>query len=189
MMHFDFYCDNIADGDVLRIRLLDSSTAFANIARATFSAAQSGTWVSVDLMIPDGTNRNDFNDVDSGGSSINVADLALIQFNTLDLGSTLAGKDVYLSNIYFYGGTLSTQEFNASSFKTYPNPTNDAWNIVTDNATIKAVQVFDISGRQVMALEPNTTQVAIDGTSLQGGIYFAKISTDRGTSSVKLVKN
>ncbi|MEM6684316.1 MAG: T9SS type A sorting domain-containing protein [Bacteroidota bacterium] len=189
MMHFDFYCDNISDGDVLRIRLLGSDTSFANIGRATFSASQSGTWVGVDLMIPDGTNRNDFNDIDSGANSIDVTDLALIQFNTLDLGSTLAGKDVYLSNVYFYGGTLSTDEFTATSFKTYPNPTNDVWNIVTDDTVINTVTVFDISGRQVISLAPNATSVAVDGTSLQGGIYFAQVSTDKGASSVKLVKN
>jgi hypothetical protein len=189
MMHMDIYCDNIADGDVLRIRLLGSDTSIANIARVTLNSAQSGTWVGVDLAIPDGTNRNDFGDIDSGATSIDVTDLALIQINTLDLGSTLAGKDVYLSNIYFYGGTLSTPEFNASSFKTYPNPTNDAWNIVTDNVVINTVELFDISGRQVMSLAPNAMQTSIDGTSLQGGIYFARISTDRGASSVKLVKN
>ncbi|MCH2195070.1 T9SS type A sorting domain-containing protein [Kordia sp.] len=189
MMHLDIYCDNIADGDVLRIRLLGSDTSIANIARVTLNSAQSGTWVGVDLAIPDGTNRNDFGDIDSGATSIDVTDLALIQINTLDLGSTLAGKDVYLSNIYFYGGTLSTPEFNAASFKTYPNPTRDAWNVVTDNVTINAIEVYDISGRQVITMNPNVARVTIDGTYLKSGIYFAKISTDSGASSIKLVKN
>lgn len=189
MMHMDIYCDNIADGDVLRIRLLGSDTSIANIARVTLNSAQSGTWVSVDLAIPDGTNRNDFGDIDSGATSIDVTDLALIQVNTLDLGSTLAGKDVYLSNIYFYGGTLSTPEFNAASFKTYPNPTKDAWNIVTENVVINAIEVYDISGRQVTSMTPNTINATIDASTLKAGIYFAKIRTDKGASSVKLVKN
>ncbi|MEM6720037.1 MAG: T9SS type A sorting domain-containing protein [Bacteroidota bacterium] len=190
MLHFDVYCDNIADGDVLRVRLQDNTTpVFTNIARVTLNSAQSGTWVGVDLMIPDGTLRNDFSDIDSGANSVDVANIGLIQFNTLDLGSTLAGKDVYLSNVYFYGGTLSNDEFTASSFKTYPNPTRDAWNVVTNDTVINTIQVFDMSGREVIAMEPNAINAAIDGTSLQAGIYFAKISTDKGTSSVKLVKN
>ena len=43
MMHMDIYCDNIADGDALRIRLLGSDTSVANIARVTLNSAQSGT--------------------------------------------------------------------------------------------------------------------------------------------------
>lgn len=87
------------------------------------------------------------------------------------------------------GSTLSTEEFTPASFKTYPNPTKNSWNIVTDNVIINTIEVFDISGRQVLTSSPKTSQTAIDGTGLQNGIYFAKISTDNGTSSVKLVKN
>ncbi len=87
------------------------------------------------------------------------------------------------------GSTLGTEEFTAASFKTYPNPTNDSWNVVTDNVTITTIQVYDVSGRQVVTMSPKTSQTAIDGTRLQRGIYFAKINTDKGTSSIKLVKN
>ncbi|AXG71400.1 glycogen branching enzyme [Kordia sp. SMS9] len=87
------------------------------------------------------------------------------------------------------GSTLGTEEFTATSFKAYPNPTNDAWNIVTDNVAIKTIQVYDVSGRQVLTMSPKTSQTSIDGTRLQRGIYFATINTDKGTNSIKLVKN
>ncbi|WP_461597718.1 T9SS type A sorting domain-containing protein [Winogradskyella sp.] len=188
MMHFDFYCDNIVDGDVLRVRLLGSDTSITNIARATFNASQSGTWVSVDLMIPDGTNRNDFSDVDSSVGSIDVTDLALIQFNTLDLGSTLASKEVYLSNVYFYGGSLSTPDFALSEFKVFPNPTNNVWNISSANL-INDVAVFDILGKQVISLSPNSNEAVIDASSLKTGVYMARIEGVNGSKTIKLVKN
>ncbi|EDP95144.1 T9SS type A sorting domain-containing protein [Kordia algicida OT-1] len=88
------------------------------------------------------------------------------------------------------GSTLSTEEFSqAVTFKAYPNPTSDSWNIATNNQTINAVQVFDISGRLVLSETPNAVAHAINGSTLQKGIYFAKISTDKGQSSIKLVKN
>ena len=87
------------------------------------------------------------------------------------------------------GSTLGTEEFNTASFKTYPNPTKDSWNVVTDNVTINAVQVYDIAGRQVRTLTPNTFTTTIDGSALKAGIYFAKIQTSKGESSVKLIKN
>lgn len=87
------------------------------------------------------------------------------------------------------GSTLKTQEFSSVSFQTYPNPTSNSWNIVTDNIIINGVEVFDIAGRQVMSLAPKADQITIDGTTLQRGVYFAKIETNKGTSSVKLVKN
>jgi hypothetical protein len=88
------------------------------------------------------------------------------------------------------GSTLSTNEVVAeANFTTYPNPTKSTWNITTNTTTINSVLVYDISGRQVLSLTPNASQVSIDGTVLQNGIYFAKISTDKGQSSTKLVKN
>ncbi|WP_430408679.1 T9SS type A sorting domain-containing protein [Kordia sp.] len=87
------------------------------------------------------------------------------------------------------GSTLSTEQFSATAFKTYPNPTTDSWNVVTDNVTINAIQIYDIAGRQVSSSTPNAFTTTIDGSALKAGIYFAKIQTNKGQSSVKLIKN
>jgi Secretion system C-terminal sorting domain len=189
MMHFDFYAEGLADNDVLRIRLLDQSTAFSNIARLELDAVDSGNWISVDLMIPDGTLRNDFDDIDSGGSSIDVTQLALIQFNTLDLGSSLNSKEIFLSNIYFYGGTLSTPDALAQQFKVFPNPTQNVWNIKSNNQIIGNVIVYDILGKEVYTVKPNNTEAIIESDGLSQGLYFAKIKTANGESNIRLVKN
>ncbi len=190
MMHIDVYCDNFADGDVLRVRLLGSDTSITNIARATFQASQSGTWVGIDFMIPNGTNRNDFSDIDSSPGSIDVTDLALIQFNTLDLGSTLAGKDVYLSNIYFYAGSLSTEEFTLdTSLEVFPNPTTNTWKIRTNNITLTSIEVYDILGKSVKSIEANSEVVEVDASDLNDGIYIAKINSNSGSKTLRLIKN
>lgn len=189
-LHLDIYCDNLADNDILRIRLLDPDPGAngANIARVQLSAAQSGTWVSVDLELPSGGNLNDFGDIDSAGAPVDLSQLSLIQFNTLDLGSSLASKEVYLSNIYFYGGALSTADETLGQLKVYPNPSNTQWTI-SSVATIEQIQLFDILGKQVINLNPSNNEVVIDANSLKDGLYLAKVSTANGSSTIKLIKN
>jgi hypothetical protein len=177
--HMDFWTDN-ADlvGKVFNSKFSqwgggasEVSAMELNINGGTTPALATGTWVSIDVEIATSFSNNLTRD-----------DLAQFLI-TSNLGV------VYVDNIYFHNGILSTEEFTAGTFKTYPNPTKDSWNVVTDNTVINAVQVFDIAGRQVMTLAPNATEVSIDGSTLTKGIYFAKIQSDKGTSSIKLVKN
>lgn len=183
-LHFDFYTDDVdLVGDVFNVKLVDfaggggeASALEVNINTGTTPAIVAGTWVSVDVDI-----------TSLGGvvaNNLTRSDIAQIGITTANL------TNVWYDNIYLHKNTiLSTEEFNAASFKTYPNPTNNSWNVVTDDTVINSIQVFDISGRQVMSIEPKSTRATIDATTLQGGIYFARVSTDKGISSVKLVKN
>lgn len=183
-IHFDFYTDDVdLVGDVFNVKLVDfaggggeASALEININTGTMPAIVAGTWVSVDIDI-----------TSLGGvvaNNLTRSDVAQIGITTANL------TNVWYDNIYLHKNTtLSTEEFNTVSFKTYPNPTNNSWNVVTDNVIINAVQVFDIAGRQVSSSTPNAFTTTIDGSALKAGIYFAKISTDKGTSSVKLIKN
>lgn len=183
MMHVDVYVPNAADGDILRIRLIDDDPGTGNnIARVTLTAADAGQWVAVDLTIPDGTNRNDFGDIDSTADSMDPDKLALVQFNTLDLGSGLAGKDVYLSNVYFYNSSaLSVDSFDITNVKTFPNPTTDILNLNTSLAVDK-VEVFNVLGKKMNNIYFDNNQVNVAGLST--GIYILKIYAE-GKSGVK----
>ena len=48
--------------------------------------------------------------------------------------------------------------------------------------------MFDVLGKNVMSLNPSSNEAVIDGSSLGLGLYFAKVSSDFGTSTLKLVK-
>jgi len=84
--------------------------------------------------------------------------------------------------------TLSTDKFQLSKVNTFPNPTRDTWTVKTNNQDISSIQLFDILGKQVLSLSPNTSEAKIDGSALTRGLYFATITTDLGTSSKKLIK-
>ena len=189
MMHLDFYAEGITDGDVLRVRLLASDTNIFNIARVTVNASDSGNWVSVDLTLPSGTDFGDFGDVDSSSTVVDLTDIALIQINTLDLGSNLANLDVYLSNIYFYGGTVASVDDNALfEAKAFPNPSSTNWTISTPNNTIKTVQVFNVLGREVASQTVNDNTANISVVNLASGVYLARVTTDAGTKTMKLIR-
>jgi hypothetical protein len=87
----------------------------------------------------------------------------------------------------FTAVALAVKDFNAKSFSAYPNPTKNNWNI-TSIDDITSVQVFDILGKSVYAKKASSKEVSVDAAQLSKGVYFAKVSTAKGTSTVKLVK-
>ncbi|NNK82965.1 MAG: T9SS type A sorting domain-containing protein [Flavobacteriaceae bacterium] len=90
--------------------------------------------------------------------------------------------------IEFQDPALSVSEIQQIDYNVYPNPSNDTWNVKTNNVVISTVQVFNILGKQVMSLTPETTEVKIDASGLQAGMYIAKISTPNGVSNLRLVR-
>ena len=83
---------------------------------------------------------------------------------------------------------LAVSNFETSEFSVYPNPTQNVWNINSSNQIVKSVEVYDVVGKQVVSLKPNTTEVSIDASSLPNGFYIAKIATETGSKSIKLIK-
>lgn len=110
-------------------------------------------------------------------------------FNLVLTGAPSGTFDFFFDNIYFSEvSTLGVNDFAVSSFKVYPNPTGDHWTIRTANVNITSINVFDILGKSVLSLKPNSSNVNIDGSNLKAGLYFANIKTIHGMSSLKLIK-
>ena len=84
---------------------------------------------------------------------------------------------------------LGVSNFETTKFNVYPNPTQNVWNIKSSDQIVTSIQVFDALGKQVLSLNPNSSETQIDSSTLNTGLYFAKINTEVGTSSVKLIKN
>ncbi|MEM6684447.1 MAG: T9SS type A sorting domain-containing protein [Bacteroidota bacterium] len=80
---------------------------------------------------------------------------------------------------------LNNEEFNATTFKMFPNPTNGtSVTITSEFNTTKDVQVYSILGKQVINTKiTNTLNVA----DLQSGIYIVKITEDGKSATKKLV--
>ena len=104
---------------------------------------------------------------------------------------TVAGKTglYYLDNVYLYvDGTAGLEDNNIINVSVYPNPSNSIWNFRTGNTVITSVEVFNLLGKRVVLQNNNSTNVAISTQGLTSGIYIARITTEQGVKSVKLIR-
>ncbi len=95
---------------------------------------------------------------------------------------------VFYDNLYFHENVLGTSDFEISEVSVYPNPTSDVWNISTVSREIVSIVVYDILGKNMLSISPNSTEALIDGAGLNSGLYFAQIKTNSGVRTFKLLK-
>ena len=89
------------------------------------------------------------------------------------------------------------------NLKIYPNPVKDQLRIKNDELRIENVEIVDLSGRAVLMGEFNSplqndnpvgaycirqNETTINVSALPQGIYFVKITTDKGIVTRKLIK-
>lgn len=94
----------------------------------------------------------------------------------------------YFSYVVGDNCSLGFKDFSEKPFKIYPNPSKDQWTIKSSNIIMTSIELFDVLGKKVWSLTPNTVEVKIDASGLISGLYFAKIETAIGSKSVKLIK-
>ncbi len=92
-----------------------------------------------------------------------------------------------LTGAYDFGTALAVAKFDAKTLKAYPNPTRGSWNI-TSNDDITSVKVYDIFGKSVYTKNSAAKEVSVNASGLSKGVYFAKVSSANGTSTIKLIK-
>jgi len=94
---------------------------------------------------------------------------------------------VYLDFMINVVTDLSTNTFDSSNFKYYPNPVTNTLTISYTNS-ISEVVVSNLLGQQISAVKPNVTQADIDMSSLPNGTYLVKVTSENQTKTVKVVK-
>ena len=95
-----------------------------------------------------------------------TSDFAMISFNTLPDGIA----------DYELGITL------------YPNPNNGRFTINNEQLTINNVQVYDVYGKLLKTVEAGDHTVELDVRELASGMYFVRISTEKGVVTKSFVK-
>jgi len=171
-LHVDVYiqADTDLTSSVFNLKYVQQPGGAAleiNLNVASSPALVAGSWMQIDIPV----------------------DLTTFTgFKEFGITSNINGK-VWYDNLYTHKDTvLSTDDFEASELSVYPNPTNNVWNVKTNNQVINSVQVFDILGKQVISFTPRMSEVSIDATGLNNGIYLAKITSDNGSKTIKLIK-
>ena len=82
---------------------------------------------------------------------------------------------------------LDNPNFDIKALRYYPNPVVDVLTISYTNA-ITTVQVYDISGRLVRDMQPNSKDVTVDLSNLAASVYVVKVFADTTSSEFKVVK-
>jgi len=106
--------------------------------------------------------------------------------NTVDPNLNIFQVDDYVFGEF---ASLGFTDLKISGATVYPNPTTNSWNVSTNNIQIDSVDVFDVLGKKVISLQPNTMSATIDATNLTPGVYITKIRTELGIETKKLIKH
>ncbi|MFT4062188.1 MAG: T9SS type A sorting domain-containing protein [Edaphocola sp.] len=82
---------------------------------------------------------------------------------------------------------IEEQPFKMDKIQIYPNPAVD-WVYFKSKAEIKEVEIYDGAGKLLLLSKCTGTDLQMDVSSLPAGIYLAKIKTQKGWDSQKLIK-
>ncbi|WP_027878623.1 endonuclease [Mesoflavibacter zeaxanthinifaciens] len=129
---------------------------------------------------------------EEGNSSTFAQNTTLVRKSTITNPTTsfsLSEWDSYLQDTCDSLGqpTLSTSNFEKSTFKIYPNPIKGN----TLNADVKSTtsyQIYDILGKKILSGTVTTNNKKINVSSLKKGIYILKLETSNGSVTKKLIR-
>lgn len=173
---FDYYAAAGVPG--FRLVMIDNDGAVGEFVYevGTDEAVANETWTKVVIPMSFFTN-------------LGFDNTALFQWKMDPFMQSVAqGGIVYVDNILLtVGNPLSVDSFETTQLNVYPNPASDVWN-VSSSATITNVAVFDILGKQVLSIAPNSNEATLDASSLRTGVYFARLEGINGSKTIKLVK-
>ncbi|WP_421948127.1 T9SS type A sorting domain-containing protein [Phaeodactylibacter xiamenensis] len=171
-LHVDFWSPN---STTFRIKLVDfggdgfgggNDTEF----EIPFELAQE-EWVSLDIPL-----------VDFEG--MNQDDISQFIISSLPAG----GSTVYLDNVYYYDADpSSTNAPELGVAKAFPNPGHDNFTI-TAPAIMDEVILYNASGQVVKTWQPLSTQLNVDASNLNPGVYVAMVQSGSRLMVVRLIK-
>ena len=83
---------------------------------------------------------------------------------------------------------MSVGESNKTvSFQLYPNPTSEKINLVFKIKENRTIRLINVVGKEVLKTNTNTTNLQLDVSPYPKGIYFVKVTTDKDSSSQKII--
>ncbi len=82
---------------------------------------------------------------------------------------------------------LSTDNFDLKQLNYYPNPVKNVLNI-TYSEVITKVEVYSLTGQQLLVLQATDTEVNVDMSALANATYVVKMYTKTKVQSIKIIK-
>ena len=100
-----------------------------------------------------------------------------------------ADSDVFFILEIVITETLSVDEFDLSTFKHFYNKDLKVLNLESSNQPLTNVEIFSITGQNVLQKNLSSTTGSIDVSQLSNGIYLAKVNIGGNMQTIKFVKH
>jgi hypothetical protein len=83
--------------------------------------------------------------------------------------------------------TAGVNDNNNINVAVYPNPTANTVNIQAEDQ-ITSVAIYNVLGQKVVDASPNSVYASVDMAQFGAGMYFATVTTESGSRTIKLIK-
>jgi hypothetical protein len=100
-----------------------------------------------------------------------------------------AGSDVFFFLTIEVTETLSIDDFEQNTFTHNYDKVSETLNIESSNIAMTNVEIYSLLGQNVISRPLSSTSESIDVSSLNDGVYLAKINIDDNFKTIKFVKN
>lgn len=171
------------------------------ISWETKSSLSNGTTAFTTANGQDWTAKEGFDSVFKIGYVCETAQPQVILVQGLDSGSDFPeGNNVVMHNLVYEGVVIDTCIFNIEVKKIlatgevsqqqilyYPNPVKDMLNL-SYTKEIQSVEIFDLSGKQVLRRDLKSKYAAIDLSKLPSGSYILNAKISGEIKSIKILK-
>lgn len=113
-----------------------------------------------------------------------------LQHSGRSVGYLFDGNDdrVDIARVVFDNVTLGVVENSTKAFKVFPNPTDNILFIETFDRKIQKIELFDLQGRILKTINENKEKYQIDISNFSSGTYLIKLSEEKGSQTIKVVK-
>ena len=107
----------------------------------------------------------------------------IVIFPDFDLGGRSQDNIIYFDNVYGSLNNTNTQEEDHEKISVYPNPTSDL--IFLENVkSLEKVEIYDLIGN----LKGVHYQEVVDISTYSNGVYLLKVSSEKATTLIKVIK-
>src|SRR5262249_25157005 len=96
----------------------------------------------------------------------------------------------FVSSFFAQPGCLAVgteEEFPANTISITPNPSNDQFSLYSPFGN-SSMEIFDVSGKMIKRLSYSDSSPHQFGSDLPSGIYFARITSEKKSAVLKIVK-
>ena len=163
------------------------------------TAISGGTLAASEIAVYSNSDCGDFSKYDKiepvqGNTTTSSTQLAVLNYEGLTAGATYyvqvdtpTGVDPGSFGLEISTQTLSQKSFSKQGFNIYPNPVAHTLQ-VSGIENEAAIQIYDLLGKQVIALDHVSNNQAFDVSSLSSGVYIVKVTLGDNTLTRKIIK-